>query len=137
MPPSQGIARREITAAIERYLLSDDPWEDEEGEPPDAPLNVRANGIYERFRAAGWLRQDRVGAREMVTMVRLVAQLLSTLLEFGEQGPTFVAAKVRSPGVEGRSNPRARRASARCASCARANGVCECRSACPRHSPRR
>ena len=96
MPPSQGIARREITAAIERYLLSDDPWVDEEGEAPDAPLNVRANAIYERFRAAGWLRQDRVGAREMVTMVRLVAQLLSTLIEFGEQGPTFVAAKVRS-----------------------------------------
>lgn len=99
MPPSHGIARREITAAIERYLLSDDPWESEEGEAPDAPLNVRANMIYERFRAAGWLRQDRIGAREMVTMVRLVAQLLSMLIEFGEQGPTFVAAKVRS--IEG------------------------------------
>jgi len=96
MPPSHGFARREITAAVERYLLTDDPWEDEEGDTPDAPLNVRANGIYERFRNAGWLRQERVGAREMVSMMPLVSQLLSTLIEFSEHGPTFVSAKVRS-----------------------------------------
>jgi hypothetical protein len=96
MPPSHGFARREITGAIERYLLTDDPWEDEEGDTPDAPLNVRANAIYERFRTAGWLRQERVGAREMVSMMPLVSQLLSTLIEFSEHGPTFVSAKVRS-----------------------------------------
>lgn len=96
MPPSHGLPRREITAAIERYLLSDDPWEGEEGEAPDAPLNVRANAIHERFRAAGWLRQERVGAREMVSMLPLVSQLLSTLIEFAEHGPTYVSAKVRS-----------------------------------------
>lgn len=96
MPPSHGFARREITAAIERYLLTNDPWEDEEGDTPDAPLNVRANAIYERFRSAGWLRQERVGAREMASMMPLVSQLLSTLIEFSEHGPTFVSAKVRS-----------------------------------------
>lgn len=96
MPPSIGLLRREITSAIERYLLSDDPWEDEEGQAPDAPLGVRANGIYERFRSAGWLRQERVGAREMVSMPPVVSQLLSTLIEFSEHGPTFVSAKVRS-----------------------------------------
>ncbi|NZA26400.1 hypothetical protein H0E84_08375 [Luteimonas sp. SJ-92] len=96
VPPSHGIPRREITAAVERYLLSDDPWEDEDGEAPDAPLNVRANGIYERFRAAGWLRQERLGAREMVSMPPVAAQLLSTLIGFCELGPTFVSAKVRS-----------------------------------------
>lgn len=94
MPPSHGIARREITAAIERYLLTDDPWEHEDGDAPDAPLNVRANAIHERFRAAGWLRQERIGAREMSSMPRGVSELLSTLIEFGERGPTFVSAKI-------------------------------------------
>ena len=49
MPPSIGFQRREITAAFERYLLTDDPWE-EDGEAPDTPLAVRANLVYERFR---------------------------------------------------------------------------------------
>ena len=96
MPPSHGIARREITAAIERYLLTDDPWEQEDGDAPDAPLNVRANAIHERFRTAGWLRQERIGAREMTSMPRGVSELLSTLIEFGERGPTFVSAKIGS-----------------------------------------
>lgn len=96
VPPSHGFQRREITAALERYLLADDPWEDEDGQAPDAPLNVRASAIHDRFRAAGWLRQERIGAREMVTMPRMVAELLSALVEFSEQGPTFVRAKMGS-----------------------------------------
>ncbi|WP_238154093.1 Wadjet anti-phage system protein JetA family protein [Xanthomonas campestris] len=96
MPPSVGLPRREITAAIERYLLADDLWEAEEGDIPDAPLPARAQTLYERLRGAGWLRQERVGAREMVSMPPLVAQFLSTLIDFSEHGPTFVSAKVRS-----------------------------------------
>ena len=99
LPPSIGFQRREITGAIERYLLTDDPWVDEDGEQGDAPgasLLERANAIYERFRSSGWLRQERVGAREMVSMMPVVSQLLSTLVEFAEHGPTFVSAKVRS-----------------------------------------
>lgn len=96
LPPSIGFQRREITSAIERYLLTDDPWEREDGDAPDAPLGIRANNIYERFRTSGWLRQERFGAREMATMPSLVSQLLSTLIAFSEHGPTFVSAKVRS-----------------------------------------
>ncbi len=96
LPPSIGFQRREITGAIERYLLSDDPWETEEGDTPGASLADRANAIHERFRAAGWLRQERVGAREMVSMPPVVAQFLAALVEFAEHGPTFVSAKVRS-----------------------------------------
>lgn len=96
LPPSVGFQRREITAAIERYLLVDDPWENEEGETPGASLADRANAIHERFRAAGWLRQERIGAREMVSMPPVVGQFLATLVEFAEHGPTFVSAKVRS-----------------------------------------
>lgn len=96
LPPSTGFQRREITAAIERYLLTDDPWESEESDAPGASLLDRANAIHERFRATGWLRQERVGAREMVSMMPVVSQFLSTLVEFAEHGPTFVSAKVRS-----------------------------------------
>lgn len=95
MPPSLGFQRREITAAIERYLLTDDPWE-VDGEAPDAALPVRANAVYERFRLAGWLRQERVGVREMVSMTPAVSQLLAALIEFAERGPAFLGAKVRS-----------------------------------------
>lgn len=96
LPPSVGFQRREITGAIERYLLADDPWENEEGDAPGASLADRAGAIHERFRAAGWLRQERVGAREMVSMPPVVAQFLAALVEFAEHGPTFVSAKVRS-----------------------------------------
>ncbi|HET8900206.1 MAG TPA: Wadjet anti-phage system protein JetA family protein, partial [Rhodanobacteraceae bacterium] len=77
LPPSVGFQRREITGAIERYLLADDPWENEEGDAPGASLADRAGAIHERFRAAGWLRQERVGAREMVSMPPVVAQFLA------------------------------------------------------------
>jgi hypothetical protein len=62
-PPSHGYPRREITLAIERYLLGDDPWEDEDGQAPDTPLTIRANAIYERFRQAGCGRKSSVRAR--------------------------------------------------------------------------
>ena len=96
LPPSTGLPRREIVSALERYLLTDDPWEADDGEAPDSPLTVRAAGVYERFRAAGWLRQERIGAREMVSMPHAVARLLGLLVEFAERGPAFVGAKVRS-----------------------------------------
>lgn len=96
LPPSDGYPRRELTAAIERWLLSDDPWEDDEGESPDTPLTVRANAIYERLRAAGWLRQERVGVREMASMTQPVSLLLGTLWDFAERGPAFLGAKIRS-----------------------------------------
>src|SRR5690606_39640190 len=41
-------------------------------------------------------RQDRHGARELVSRAPLAAQLLSTLIEFAEHGPTFVSARMRS-----------------------------------------
>lgn len=96
VPPSTGFPRREITAAFERYLAADDPWEDEDGDTLDTPLAVRAASLYERFRDAGWLRQERIGAREMVTMPPAVHQLLSLLVDFAEHGPTFVSARMRS-----------------------------------------
>jgi len=96
LPPSGGIPRREIVSAFERYLLTDDPWEADDGEAPDSPLTVRAAGVYDRFRQAGWLRQERIGAREMVSMPHAVARLLGLMVDFAERGPSFVGAKVRA-----------------------------------------
>lgn len=96
LPPSAGFPRREIVSAIERYLLTDDPWDADDGEAPDSPLAVRAATVYDRFRQAGWLRQERIGAREMVSMPHAVARLLGLLVDFAERGPAFLGAKVRS-----------------------------------------
>lgn len=96
LPPSQGYPRRDITAALERYLLSDDPWENEDGLAPDSPRAARAQAIYERFRQAGWLRQERLGARDRVLMPPLITQLLNLLCDFIERGPAYIGAKVRA-----------------------------------------
>jgi len=96
LPPSHGYPRREIVAALERYLFAAGQWEDEDGQPLEASLGARAAAVYERLRQAGWLRQDKLGAREMVLMPPALGQLLGTLVEFAERGPTFVSAKIRS-----------------------------------------
>lgn len=96
MPPSTGFSRREIVSAIERYLLTDDPWDNDDTTAPDSPLAVRAAAVYERFRQAGWLRQERIGARDMVSMTHAVSRLLTLLVDFAERGPAFVGAKMRS-----------------------------------------
>jgi hypothetical protein len=96
LPPSHGYPRREIVAALERYLFAAGVWEDEDGQPLEASLAARASAVYERLRQAGWLRQDKLGAREMVLMPPALGQLLGSLQEFAERGPTFVSAKIRS-----------------------------------------
>ncbi len=96
LPPSHGFARREIVAALERYLLAEEGWEDEDDTPAQATLAARAAAVYDRLRQAGWLRQDKLGAREMVLMPPALGQLLGTLVEFAGRGPTFVSAKIRS-----------------------------------------
>lgn len=96
MPPSVGFQRREIVADLERYLLTDDPWEADDGDAPDASINARAMAIYDRFRDSGWLRQERVGAREMASMPPIIERLLSELIEFAERGPTFLSAKIQA-----------------------------------------
>jgi hypothetical protein len=96
MPPSVGFQRRDIVADLERYLLTDDPWEADDGDVPEASINARAVAIYERFRQSGWLRQERVGAREMASMPPIIERLLSELIDFAERGPTFLSAKIQA-----------------------------------------
>src|SRR5690606_41390419 len=60
LPPSNGLPRREITAALERYLLADDPWQAEAGDAPDTPIAARAGHISERFPKGGPAPQERL-----------------------------------------------------------------------------
>ena len=69
LPPSHGFARREIVAALERYLLAEEGWEDEDDTPAQATLAARAAAVYDRLRQAGWLRQDKLGARDRTRAV--------------------------------------------------------------------
>jgi hypothetical protein len=96
LPPSTGFLMREITADISEELQYQD-WAPEEDEvTPATPLAIRANMVFNRLREAGWLRVDRVGVREMVTMAPAVAHFMNRLVEFAHTGPEFVSGKIRS-----------------------------------------
>lgn len=96
LPPSVGFPTREITRDIEEELQAQDEWELEGGEPLETPVGIRAIEVFNRLRDSGWIRVDRHGVRDMVSMAPAVAQFMSRLVEFAETGPVFVAGKVRS-----------------------------------------
>ena len=96
LPPSFGFPTREITRDIEEELQAQDEWELESGERLETPVGIRAIEIFNRLRDSGWMRVDRHGVRDMVSMAPAVAQFMSRLVEFAETGPVFVAGKVRS-----------------------------------------
>ena len=98
LPPSHGFPSRDITGDIADELQFQE-WstEDELKDVTSAtPLAIRAIAVFNRLRDAGWLRVDRVGVREMVTMPPAVAQFMNRLLEFAQTGPVFVSGKIRS-----------------------------------------
>lgn len=94
--PSAGFAPREIASDIEEVLLAQDEWETEDGVVAATPIGIRAIGIFNRLRDSGWLRIERHGVRERVSMAPTVAQFMTRLMEFAYTGPVFVAGKVRS-----------------------------------------
>src|SRR5258708_3407142 len=96
LPPSFGFPTREIPREIEDELQAQDEWELEDGEVAETPLNIRAIEVFNRLRDSGWLRVDRHGVRDMVSMAPAVAQFMNRLVEFAQTGPVFVAGKVRS-----------------------------------------
>ena len=96
LPPSSGFLMREITADIAEELQYQD-WEPEgEDVTQSTPLAVRANMVFNRLREAGWIRVDRVGVREMVTMAPAVTHFMGRLVEFAHTGPEFVSGRIRS-----------------------------------------
>lgn len=96
LPPSYGFLQREITQEIEDHLRYADEWQPEDEERPDTPLNVRAQGVFNRLVDAGWLRLEKYGVEKTVHMSPAVGQLLNQLVVFAETGPVFVSGKIRS-----------------------------------------
>lgn len=96
LPPSHGYPIRVIVQDIEEELQDQDIWESEDGHTHDTPLNVRANGVFNRLHESGWLRMERHGVEKKVTMQPAVSHFLTLLISFAETGPVFVSGKIRS-----------------------------------------
>ncbi|MEJ8852643.1 Wadjet anti-phage system protein JetA family protein [Variovorax rhizosphaerae] len=96
LPPSRGFLMREITADIAEELQYQDWAPDGDDVTPATPLAIRANMVFNRLREAEWIRVERVGVREMVTMAPAVAHFMNRLVEFAHTGPEFVSGKIRS-----------------------------------------
>ncbi|MCM5680109.1 DUF5716 family protein [Schlegelella sp. S2-27] len=100
LPPSSGFPTTEIIREITQELQDMSAWEDEDDGTgklaPGTPLNMQAVAIFHRLKDCGWLRVDKVGVRDMVTMAPAIAQFTTRLIEFAHTGPVFVAGKVRS-----------------------------------------
>lgn len=96
MPPSRGYTTRDIIQDIEDELQTQDVWESEVDVNPETQINIRANGILSRFLDTGWLKKERYGIENRITMSPTVSLFLNNLITFAETGPVFVSAKIRS-----------------------------------------
>ncbi|WP_374497300.1 Wadjet anti-phage system protein JetA family protein [Vogesella indigofera] len=95
MPPEgDGFLQRSITLEIERFITDTD-WTQEGEDEQNTPLNVRANIIYRRLVSSGWLREDRIGVKNYVSMPTTVQKFLEILRQFAEEGPQIIAGKVQ------------------------------------------
>jgi hypothetical protein len=93
LPPADGYPRGEIVADIERDLeIEDRELED----VPATPREIRALEIFYMLREAGWLRVDKVGVRETVSIRPAVSHFMGLLIKFADHGPVFLSGKVRS-----------------------------------------
>ena len=96
LPPGSGFLMREITHDIAEEMQHQE-WVLEEFEAtPLTPLANRANAVFNRLRDSGWLRVERLGVRDMVSMPPAVAHFMNRLIEFAHTGPEFVSGKIRS-----------------------------------------
>lgn len=96
LPPAAGWDRRDLLLAVEQLLENDDPWELEEGESSNTPINVRAHNYLRRLADSGWLVEERYGAAVVVSMPVAVTRLMELLHAFIEFTPPAVGAKMRS-----------------------------------------
>lgn len=94
-PEGEGYTQRSLTLEIERYILDVSNWAPEAEEAPDTPLSVQSNIIYRRLVNAGWLREDRIGVRNFVSMPTTVQKFLELLRQFAEEGPQIIGGKVQ------------------------------------------
>lgn len=94
-PEGEGYSQRALTLEIERYILNVSDWAPEGEDAPDTPLSVQSNIIYRRLVNSGWLREDRIGVRNFVSMPTTVQKFLELLRQFAEEGPQIIGGKVQ------------------------------------------
>ena len=94
-PEGEGFLQRSVTLEIERYIIDVSDWAQEGDEEPNTPLNVQANIVYRRLVGSGWLREDRIGVKNYVTMPTTVQKFLEILRQFAEEGPQIIGGKVQ------------------------------------------
>lgn len=94
--PGELIEKSKIIRVIERHLIHDDPWLDEDGQEPGSTMAVQANNRYVALRDSGWLAERKRGVRDVATVRPVVAQLYESLSEFSYRGPEFLGNKVQS-----------------------------------------
>ena len=94
-PEGEGYTQRSLTLEIERYILDVADWMPEAEDAPDTPLSVQSNIIYRRLTNSGWLREDRIGVRNFVSMPTTVQKFLELLRQFAEEGPQIIGGKVQ------------------------------------------
>ena len=94
-PEGEGYTQRSLTLEIERYILDVSDWAPEAEDAPDTPLSVQSNIIYRRLVNTGWLREDRIGVKNFVSMPTTVQKFLELLRQFAEEGPQIIGGKVQ------------------------------------------
>lgn len=94
-PEGEGFTQRSLTLEIERYILDVADWAPEIEDAVDTPLSVQSNIIYRRLANCGWLREDRIGVRNFVSMPTTVQKFLELLRQFAEEGPQIIGGKVQ------------------------------------------
>lgn len=91
---TEGYLSTEITKDIERFLL-DASWESEdEADNGLTPLNIRANQIYRRLVATGWLAEEKIGHVDYVNMRPLISRLIETLAQLVNDGPQLLGGNI-------------------------------------------
>jgi hypothetical protein len=96
LPPSYGFIQREVVQDIEDHIRYSPSWQPEEGEDSTTSLGQRASNCFHRLLEAGWLRTEKYGLAQTVSMAPPVSQMLTLLIEFAEKDPVFVSGKIRS-----------------------------------------
>lgn len=95
-PQEEGFLQRDITMEIERFLLECQDWQDEdEISSVDRLPAVRANLLLRRLIETGWVREERIGVRNFVTMHPTIARFLETLRQFAVEGPQLIGGKIQ------------------------------------------
>ena len=93
-PYPDGYLHGDITKEIERFLL-DKGWDIDDNEGVGQTTNIKANYLLTRLVEAGWLCEDKVGARLFITMRPVVSRFFEMLHQFAIDGPQMIGGNIQ------------------------------------------